>query len=419
MQWLKKSKVKIMIGLLAISIGLSGSPLKANEIQKIDSKSDSTIMMLDTNQEEAIKIRSINEMNWYMSKMNPSELAATLKFFRVAEMVHVGYVNDASIESLMTGAIKGTVSSIADPYSVYMDAKMYENLKIETKGFFGGVGIILGSKDNVLTVVAPVEGTPSATAGILSGDQIIKIDGKETNGLAIDEAVNLIRGTAGTTVVLTIKRGDQENQEYQLVRANIQIKTVSSKMLEHHIGYIRISMFNEHTGEDFSTQFKELEQQGMEKLILDLRNNPGGLLEECIKVANYLVPQGPIVSIVGKDGTQKTNLSDLEKINYPLVVLVNGGSASASEIVAGAVQDTKAGTLIGTQTFGKGSVQTVLNLGDSSAVKLTIAKYATPNGRFIHGVGIAPDLIVDMPEFREKGQDVQLEKAIEVLTAEQ
>ncbi|WP_378954136.1 S41 family peptidase [Pelosinus sp. sgz500959] len=416
MQWLRNSKVKIIIGFLAVSIALSSSTLRANSIQNDEINEVSSLPVPMVGKAEAIKINSIDEMNWYLSQMDEKELAATLKLFRVAQIVKGGYVGDVSMENLMSGAIKGTVSSLGDPYSVYMDPKMYKALMIETKGSFGGVGIILGSKDNVLTVVAPIEGTPSAQAGILSGDQIIKIDGKDANGLAIDEAVNLIRGAEGSSVLLTIGRIGQENKEYHLVRSNIQIKTVSGKMLENNIGYIRLSMFNEHTGDDLSNKLKELEGQGMKKIILDLRNNPGGLLGESIKVANYFVPQGPIVSVEGKDGTKKTSFSTLEEIKYPLVILVNGGSASASEIVAGAVQDTGAGTLIGTKTFGKGSVQTVLSLDDSSAVKLTIAKYLTPSGRSIHGVGIEPDIVVEMSELKEDGHDLQLEKGIEVLS---
>ncbi len=412
MQWLKNSKIKIIIGFLVASIGFSSSPLWANPIQDHEiSQATALTPMI----EGTAKERSIQEMNWYLSQMDDNELAATLKLFRITRMLKVGYVSDISTETLMTGAIKGTVSSLEDPYSVYMDPKMYEALLIDTKGSFGGVGIILGSKDNVLTVIAPIEGTPSAQAGILSGDQILKIDGKDTKDLAIDGAVNLIRGAEGSSVVLTIGRVGEDSKDYSLVRSNIQIKTVSGKMLEHNIGYVRLAMFNEHTDDDLSKQLVELEGQGMNGLILDLRNNPGGLLGESVKVANHFVPQGPVVSVAGKDGISKTSFSTLRGIKYPLVILVNGGSASASEIVSGAVQDTGAGTLIGTKTFGKGSVQTVIPLNDSSAIKLTIAKYLTPNGRSIHGVGIEPDILVEMPGFKDDGRDLQMEKGIEVL----
>ncbi len=415
MQWLKNKKFKIIIGFLAVSLALMPSSLLANNMQSEINETESFAAAIDDKGETA-KIYAITEMNWYLSQMDDEELAAALKLFRVTRMLKSGYVSDISTETLMTGAIKGTINSLDDPYSVYMDPKMYQALLIDTKGSFGGVGIILGSKENVLTVVAPIEGTPSDQAGIMSGDQIINIDGKDTNGLAVDEAVNLIRGSEGSSVVLTIRRVGEAIKDYPLIRSNIQIKTVSGKMLENSMGYIRLSMFNEHTGDDLSKKLAELEGQGMRGVILDLRNNPGGLLGESIKVANHFVPQGPIVSVEGKDGKQRTSFSTLEKSKYPLVVLLNGGSASASEIVAGAVQDRDAGTLIGTKTFGKGTVQTVLGLGDSSALKMTIAKYLTPKGRSIHGVGIEPDIEVNMPEFKENGRDLQLEKGIEILT---
>jgi carboxyl-terminal processing protease len=190
---------------------------------------------------------------------------------------------------------------------------------------------------------------------------------------------------------------------------------VGGKLLDNGIGYIRIAMFNEHTGNDFAEKFKELEKQGLRAMILDLRNNPGGLLDESVKVAGYLVPKGPVVSVVAKDGSRETFYSRLEAPKYPLAVLVNGGSASASEIVAGAVQDTSAGTLIGTKTFGKGSVQTIVRLDDVSAIKLTFAKYFTPKDRSINGIGIEPDIKIDMPDFKEDGRDLQMEKAVEML----
>ena len=423
MQWVKNGKAKIIISFLTISMALSISPLKANGIQY-----DATVNMqpriasfltlspvVASSKEDLAKIRSINEINWYLAQMNTADLTAALKLLQIEQLIKVGYVGGAPDDILMSGAIKGMVNSIGDPYSVYMDAAMYKELTIETKGSFGGVGIVLGSKDKKLTVVAPIEGTPSDKAGIMSGDQIIKIDGHDTQELAVDEAVKMIRGSEGSQVTLTINRAGQELKEYILIRSTIKMDTVNGKMLDNNIGYVRLSMFNENTGSDLSNKLQELEVQGMKGIILDLRNNPGGLLEESIKVASNFVPQGPIVSVVSKDGTKKTRFSTLEAIKYPLAVLVNGGSASASEIVAGAVQDTDAGTLIGTKTFGKGLVQTVLPLGDDSALKLTIAKYFTPNDRSINGIGLEPDIIVEMPAIKEEGKDLQLEKAIDVL----
>ncbi len=348
----------------------------------------------------------------YLMNAWSSDVVSTIRVLRALQVVKSRYVEEVPVETLMAGSIKGMVNSLNDPHSVYMDAKMFKEFMIETEGSFGGVGIVIGTKDKLLTVVAPIEGTPGEKAGIKSGDQIVKIDGQDTKDLALDEAVNKIRGPEGSKVVLTIKRG-QELKDYTLTRSNIQIKTVAGKLLDNNIGYIRISMFNENTGNDFVRKLQELEKQGMKAIVLDLRDNPGGLLDESVKVASQLVPKGPVVSVVTRDGRRETHSSNLEAPKYPVAVLVNGGSASASEIVAGAVQDTGVGTLIGTKTYGKGSVQTVIRLDEGSAIKLTIAKYLTPKDRSINGVGIEPDIKVELPEAKDK--DVQLDKALEVL----
>lgn len=353
----------------------------------------------------------------YLLKVHTGDVVASLEFFRAVQIVKSKYVEDVPLDTLMAGAIKGMVESLGDPHSMYMDAKTYKEFMIETEGSFGGVGIVVGAKDKKLLVVSPIEGTPGDKAGIKSGDEIVAIDGQATKDIPLDAAVGKIRGPEGSTVVLTIKRGNEEPKDYSLVRSNIQIKTVSGKMLPNQIGYIRISMFNENTGNDFIKKYQELESQGMHGFILDLRDNPGGLLEECVKVANKLVPKGPIVSVVTRDGSQETHSSDLPAVKYPMAVLVNGGSASASEIVSGAIQDTQAGTLIGTKTYGKGSVQTLLRLDGATAIKLTIAKYLTPSGRSINGVGIEPDIVLDAPPARDAASDIQLQKAIEVVTS--
>lgn len=348
----------------------------------------------------------------YLLKGNSPDVVSTLKFFRALQIVKARYVEPVDTETLIAGAVKGMVSSLGDPHSVYMDAKMYKEFMVETEGSFGGVGMVLGVKDKILTVVSPIEGTPSDKAGIKSGDQILQIDGKDTKDMALDEAVNKIRGPEGTTVNLAIRHENEPTKEVALTRSNIQIKTVSGKMLPDKIGYIRLSMFNENTGSDFNQKYKELEAEGMKGIILDLRDNPGGLLDESVKVASKFVPKGPVVSVVTRDGHRETHSSNLEAIKYPVAVLVNGGSASASEIVSGAIQDTASGTLIGTKTYGKGSVQTVLRL-EGGAIKLTIAKYLTPNDRSINGIGIEPDIKVEMP--KDTTKDIQLDKAIEVV----
>ena len=352
----------------------------------------------------------------YVLHVYAGDAASTLRLFRAMQIIKSRYVENTSADTLLTGAIKGMVSSLGDPHSIYMDPKMFKDFMVETEGSFGGVGIVLGAKEKVLTVVSPIEGTPGEKAGIKSGDSIIKINGQDTKTMALDEAVSKIRGPEGTQVTLTILRG-QDIRDYTLTRSNIQIKTVSGKMLPENIGYMRISMFNEQTNNEFVKKYQELEKEGMKAIILDLRDNPGGLLDECVKVANKFVPKGPVVSVVTRDGRRDTSTSNLEAVKYPCVVLVNGGSASASEIVAGAIQDTGAGTLIGTKTFGKGSVQTIMRLDGGAAIKLTIAKYYTPGGRSINGVGIEPDVKVELPEKLEgkEMKDTQLDKALEIV----
>lgn len=348
----------------------------------------------------------------YLINGNSTDVVSTLKFFRAVQIITSRYVEPVPMETLMAGAVKGMVNSLGDPHSIYMDAKMYKEFMIETEGSFGGVGIVIGMKDKMLTVVSPIEGTPSEKAGIKSGDQIAKIDGKDSKDMALDEAVSKIRGPEGSTVTLSIRRGNEPLKDYALTRSSIQIKTVSGKMLSDEIGYIRISMFNENTGSDLVRKYQELEKEGMKAVVLDLRDNPGGLLQESVKVANLFVPKGPVVSVVTRDGQREVHSSSLEKVKYPAAVLVNGGSASASEIVSGAIQDTGSGTLIGTKTYGKGSVQTILRL-DGGGIKLTIAKYLTPNDRSINGIGLEPDIKVEMEKDAQK--DVQLDKAIEVV----
>jgi carboxyl-terminal processing protease len=333
----------------------------------------------------------------YLFQQMVPDTTGTVKLIRAMDVVRNRYIEPVSADTLMNGAIRGMVGSLNDPYSIYMDTKMYREFRMETEGSFSGVGIVISVKDKQLTVVSPIEGTPGERAGIRSGDQIIKIDGKDTKELALDEAVSKIRGKEGTDVTLTLRRGEAV-KDYKLTRANIEIKTVSSRMLPEKIAVIRLAMFNEKTAGEFFKQYEALEAQGMKATILDLRDNPGGLLDSSVKVSNKLVPKGPVVSVVTRDGQTEVHRSDLAAVKYPLVVLVNGGSASASEIVAGAVQDTGAGTLIGTKTFGKGSVQSIVKLSSDTAIKLTIAKYATPNNRFINGIGIEPDQKVENPE---------------------
>lgn len=349
---------------------------------------------------------------YYVLGLNQFKVSNTVRFLHALRFIDSQFVNEVSENKLITGAISGMMASLEDPHSIYLDPQMYKELMSHTEGSFGGVGIVMGVKDKVLTVVAPIEGTPSFTAGIKSGDKIVKINGEDTKDLAVDQAANKIRGEIGTEITLTIQREGEEEKDYALTRSNIEIKTVASKMLDGGVGYIRISTFSEHTGKDVEKAYKELEEQGMKAIVLDLRDNPGGLLNTSVEVANYFIPKGTVVSTIKRDGTREVlSATKLDAVKYPAAVLVNGGSASASEIVSGAIQDTQSGTIVGTKSYGKGSVQIVMPMYGGDALKLTIAKYYTPNDRSIDGIGIEPDVVVEP----NGTTDNQLEKAIEIV----
>ena len=307
------------------------------------------------------------------------------------------------------------VNALGDPYSVYLDDESCKSLMTSTEGHFGGIGVVIGMKDSNFVVIAPLKGTPGERAGIKSGDKITAIDGKKSAGQTLEDVVAQIRGKEGTSVEIELKTAAGEAKTVRVIRSDIKLETVAGEMKNNKIGYIRISMFNESTGSDFIKKFHELEGQGMEGLVLDLRDNPGGLLSESVKVAELMVPKGPIVSVTEKSGKSVTEYSNLEKTKYPVAVIVNQGSASAAEIVAGALQDTQAGKLFGTKTFGKGSVQAVSNLDESTGMKLTIAHYYTPSGRSINGTGIEPDVVVEPTG--EMGEN-QLNTAISYLEKE-
>ncbi len=318
-------------------------------------------------------------------------------FLKTLVTVRDNYVEAVDSEKLFDGATAGMVKALGDPYSAYLDKKSFSEITDLTDGVFGGIGVVLGKKDNDFVVVAPMKGTPGDEAGIKAGDKILAVDGTGVEGLQLEDVVAKIRGKQGTEVEIKLAGADGAERTVRVIRGDIKVESVGGEMLpDSNIGYIRISVFNEQTGNDFAKKYMELEKQGMQALVLDLRHNPGGILGECVKVAQYIVPKGPVVSIKDRNGNTFVEESDLEKIKYPLAVLVDHGSASAAEIVAGAVQDTGAGKLFGVQTFGKGSVQSVYKLSDSTGLKLTTAKYYTPSGRSIHGTGIKPDVEVEL-----------------------
>lgn len=376
-------------------------------------------------------------------KVPAKELYEKLDIFTDAiTIVERSYVDDINFKDLIYGALKGMLKSL-DSHSQFMDQDAYKEIQIETEGEFGGLGIEITIKDKYLTVVTPLEGTPAFKAGIQPGDRIVKINGESTEDITLNGAVKKLRGKPGTKVTIVISRpSKKELMDFTLARDIIKLESVKEpKIIKGTIGYVRITQFQENTDEDLAKAVGDLEKQGMKSLILDLRNDPGGLLQEAIDVADrFIGGKKLIVYTKGRMPEQNVDFkgqSDAPPFTYPLVVLINGGSASGSEIVAGAIQDYKRGILLGAKSFGKGSVQSVIPLKDGSALKLTTAKYYTPKGRMIHGKGIEPDITVTIPEQDEiklmlakvrkldesgaklekveEPKDAQLERAIDLL----
>lgn len=338
-------------------------------------------------------------------------------FSDVLSLVQENYVEEISSEKLIYGAISGMLREL-DPHSSFLRPEDYKELQIETKGKFGGIGIEITLQNGVLTVVSPLEGTPADKAGIQANDQIIKIDNEPTQDMSLMDAVQKMRGPKGTNVKLTIIReGERKPLEFELTRDVISIQSVRTRPLEKGYGYVRISSFQSGTAQDLRKALDELEKGNtpLQGLIIDLRNDPGGLLDQAVEVSDEFLDSGLIVYTGGRLDGQKMKFEAVKNDkprSYPIVALVNSGSASASEIVAGALQDHKRALIVGEPTFGKGSVQTVIPLSDGSAVRLTTSLYYTPNGRSIQAKGIEPDIIVK----REKGaQDVGDDKTEETM----
>jgi carboxyl-terminal processing protease len=360
----------------------------------------------------AIAARIYSEASTKQDKDNP--YAQMELMTQVMELVRKEYVdgNAVSYRDLTYGALKGMVNSL-DPHSQFMEPQAYEDMKEDTEGKFGGIGIVISmSKEGFLTVVAPMEDTPGAKAGLLPGDRIIKINGKITEKMGLQDAVRQLRGDPGTKVTITMFRSKAKDpgekiKDYTIERAEIKVDSVKdAKILGDGIGYVRITQFNDPTADEFEKALIKLEGQGMDALIIDLRNNPGGLLESARRIASEFIPAGElIVSTEGRDPAQKVvyrSEHGKKRLTYPVVLLVNAGSASGSEIVAGALQDLRRAVLVGETTFGKGSVQSILQLKDGSAVRLTTAKYYTPSHKVIHEHGVTPDIMVPVSEEDER-----------------
>lgn len=331
---------------------------------------------------------------------NSEETYKGLKLFSdVLEMVEKNYVDPVETDKLIQKAIQGMVHSL-DPHSSFLPPEAFEELKVDTKGEFGGLGIVITIQKGVLTVISPIEGTPAHEAGVLAGDKIIKVDGESTQDMALWEAVKKMRGPKGTTVEITIARdGVSAPINFKLVRDIIPIVSVKSHVLKPGYGYIRVTNFQDNTKDELLKALQEMEagEKKIKGLVLDLRDNPGGLLDQAAQVTDVFLEKGDIVTIKGRlkrhTKVYKAHVNTVKR-DFPMVVLINGGSASASEIVAGALQDHKRALLLGTTSFGKGSVQTVETLRDGYGLKFTIARYYTPSGRSIQAQGIVPDLVV-------------------------
>lgn len=335
---------------------------------------------------------------YLLSEDNTREAYKHLAMFaKVYDLVKKQYVEEPKDETLVQGAIRGMLDGL-DPHSVYMTKEEFAEMQADTKGQFGGLGIEIAKKNGMLTVISPIEDTPAFTAGIKSNDIIAKIGDQPTDKLSIFDAVKLMRGKPGTSVEIWIKReGVDTLMKFNLKRAVIAVKSVTSKMVDG-FGVVKIKQFSERVSDEMHKAIKEFGKDGAVKgVVLDLRNNPGGLLQQAVEVSDTFLDKGLIVYTQGRDKVQfdkKFAVAKGTEPNYPLVVLINGGSASASEIVAGALQDQKRAHIMGTQSFGKGSVQNVIPLEDGAGIKITVALYYTPNGRTIQGLGITPDQVV-------------------------
>ena len=332
------------------------------------------------------------------SKNNYEKLKA---FSEILSLIESNYVEEVDSEQLIDGAISGMVKSL-DPHSSYLPPKSYKDMLVDTSGKFGGLGIEISMRKGILTVISPIEDTPAFKAGIEAGDKIIKIEDESTLDMTLTDAVSRLRGKTGSPITITIFRESLEApKEFTIVRAIIKVRSVIKKVYPNNIGYVKIRSFSKSTSSDLDAALAEFERKGVSKLILDVRNNPGGLLNQAVEVSDrFLKKENLIVYTKGRTSEQNMRFTTHDKDNratYPMIVLVNGGSASASEIVAGALQDLGRAIILGTTTFGKGSVQTIIPLSDGSALRLTTARYYTPSGRIIQENGIEPDITVEMP----------------------
>lgn len=344
------------------------------------------------------------------------------KMFTVRDQLYKYYDGTIKDSDLVEGAIKGMTSALNDPYTVFMNKKEYQDFNAQTEGNYSGVGLQIQNKDDKIQVVSVFEGSPSKAAGVLPKDVIQKVNGTQVTGKDLEKAVSLMKGTEGTSVSISLYREGKGTFTVSMKRAKINMVTVNGEILQNGIAYIQVTMFDQNTAKNFLSKLNELKGKGMKGLILDLRGNPGGLLDECVDMAsNFIAKDKVIVSTIDKNNN-KTNYKSKggNYIGLTIVVLTDEGTASASEIFSGAVRDYKLGTLVGTKTFGKGIVQTLLDTGEGTALKVTVSKYYTPNGENIHHIGIKPDVEVSYPDALrakayDRNTDPQFKKALEII----
>ena len=337
-----------------------------------------------------------------------------IKFFRTLHVVEQNFPGAVDKQDLLNGALEGIVKKLGDKHSICLDGDDFQAFSDQTSGSYAGIGVYIGSSEEGTIVAGVMDDSPAAEAGVQRGDLIQAINGTSTKGMSLEDISKTIRGPVDTTVTLTLGRNG-ESQEMAITRRQIHMKTVGGQMIEGtDVGYIRVAIFSENTGEEFTRQYQELRKQGMKRMILDLRNNPGGIVDQAVAVASNFVPKDSvIVSFTSRSGDESEYKASGSGDTIPLVVLINENSASASEIVSGAIQDLKLGPVIGTKSYGKGTVQGVYPIDSDDAIKLTVAKYRTASGREIDGVGIQPDIEVQLQP--NDPEDYQYEKALEVV----
>lgn len=428
---MKKNRIRIlcMTLLCSMMLGTAGcAMLFQNVTQKEQSKSENQQNAAAENEGQSGNASGTETKQPSSADEELMSDYFTAKMELLMYLVDQYYMNDISVEDMRVGAYKGLLDGLGDPYTCYYTKEEYDSLMESTKGTYCGIGAVVqqNTKTMYITIVKPYVDGPAYNAGMLPGDIIYKVDDVDVTGMEVDNVVSMMKGDAGTVVKVTVVReGVSDPIELTITRAKIEIETVEYEMLDNNIGYVQVSGFDEPTSGQFKEAIKDLQAQGMKGLVIDLRDNGGGLLTTVVDMLDYILPEGMIVYTEDKYGNKEEYRgTDADVLDMPMTVLINGNSASASEIFAAAIQDYEAATLVGTTSFGKGIVQSILPLTDGSAVKITIARYFTPKGVCIHGIGVTPDVEVELDDALKQlvviphDTDNQLQTAIRLLLDE-